>query len=124
MDPLPGLNKPPSPSAAPDSSFPPTETLPLLSRQLALCKPQCLPEVPTHIFYEPVRTLKEAGLKVAWVTQEERHPGWKTVAREIGAVGGAPTLGSRYWDVEELTVQISPNSFSAEAAGLPSRDWV
>ena len=115
------LHKTLFPSAAPESSFPPAENL-LPSLQLTLFKPQCLPEAQTYIFYEPVRTLKEVGPKVAWVTQEERQEDSCQGDQDSGR-GPKPWLACTGMG-KDLNVQTSPNSSSVKPAGLPPRLWV
>lgn len=61
--------------------------VPPSGHQLTTFKLQHQPQAPAHDCYEPVRTLKEADLKVAWVGLGERTPcSRKAVTRETGTV--------------------------------------
>lgn len=80
---------------------------------------------PTYVCYEPVRTLKEVGLKVAGVTPGEGHP--KQEDSCLGDQGSG--RGHKPWLAsvvvrKELNVHISPNSFAVKPVAFPPRDWV
>lgn len=115
----PWLHKPLFPPAAPETSLPPPGT-----------PPAFLPETrsplgPDPNFYEPVRTLKEAGLEEAGLegclgNAGEGHPGQEDSCQgdQVSGRGPKPWLACIRMR-KDLKVQISPRSFSVKAAGHP-----